>query len=56
MTTNLSLLLWFPEKSLIKDAPRVEWNFLTPVFQIKLKKGAFSIRRITGIDIDIILN
>ena len=50
---NLSLLLWFPGKSLIKDALRDERNFLTLVFQIKLKKGASSVRRITGIDIEI---
>ena len=31
------LLLWFPEKSVFKDAPRVEQNFLTLVFRIKLK-------------------
>ena len=43
-------MLWFSEKSLIKDAPRGERNFLTQVFQIKLKKGASSVRRITGID------
>ena len=53
---NKRLLLWFPEKSLIKDAPRVEPNFLTLVYKFKLKNGASSIRRSRGIDIDIVLH
>ena len=39
-----------PRKVPIKDSPTVEWKFLTLIFQIKLKKGVPSIRRIGGID------
>ena len=40
----------------MKDVPRDEGNFLTVVFQSNLKKGASSVRRIMGINIDIVLN
>ena len=35
---NLKFLLWFPEKFLIKEAPRIGHNFFTLVFKIELKK------------------
>ena len=37
-----------PQKSLIKDASRVGRKIFTPAFEIKLRKGASSIGRITA--------
>ena len=41
-------MLWFPAKSVIKDAhPELDEDFSTLVFKIKLKKGVSSIKLIT---------
>ena len=47
MNNKLKFLLWFREKSQIKDAPRVGRKFVTLVFKIRLNKRLSSISHIT---------